>query len=143
MSKTTRFTLKDIEQSKVAAINPQLVVAPKVVKKAEIKPKEYSKSKEWINTRLNEWCSQNALKLETEHKFHAYRKFRFDWAILSLKIAVEYEGIFAGKSRHTTLSGYSKDTEKYNLAAIEGWRVLRYTNMTYEQLAIDLSKLTV
>jgi len=65
--------------------------------------------------------------------------FRFDWAIPALKIAVEYEGIAGGgKSRHTTLTGYTKDTDKYNLAAAEGWTVLRYTAMNYRTLPEQL-----
>jgi len=47
-------------------------------------------------------------------------------AIPALKVAVEYEGIY-GKSRHTTMSGYTGDCEKYNEAQILGWRVLRFT----------------
>lgn len=71
-----------------------------------------------------------------EHRFSCARKFRFDFCIPDYKIAIEYEGIyFTSKdkeqgrtySRHTTMSGYSMDTEKYNLATVEGWRVLRYT----------------
>ncbi|MBD0822623.1 hypothetical protein ICJ85_01195 [Aestuariibaculum marinum] len=76
-----------------------------------------------------------------ELKFSEERKFRFDWAIPDLKIAIEYEGLFSGKSRHTTKSGFSRDTEKYNLAAIEGWIVLRYTAKTYKNLNRDLKKL--
>ena len=76
-----------------------------------------------------------------EHKFDEVRKFRFDWAIPSLMIAIEFEGIMSEKSRHTTKTGYSKDTEKYNLAAISGWIVLRYTVLTYGNLERDLLKL--
>lgn len=77
----------------------------------------------------------------TEHQFDEVRKFRFDWAIPSLMIAIEFEGIMSEKSRHTTKTGYSKDTEKYNLAAISGWIVLRYTVLTYGNLERDLLKL--
>ena len=76
-----------------------------------------------------------------EHKFDAVRNYRFDWAIPSLMIAIEFEGIMSEKSRHTTKTGYSKDTEKYNLAAISGWIVLRYTVLTYGNLERDLLKL--
>jgi hypothetical protein len=76
-----------------------------------------------------------------ELQFDPNRKFRFDWAIPYLMIAIEYEGIFSKKSRHTTISGFSKDTEKYNSAAILGWTVLRYTAMTYKNLDNDLKKL--
>lgn len=88
-------------------------------------------------------------KVVQELKFLDDRMFRFDWAIPSRKVAIEYEGIYSqrkntsGKSRHTTLSGYSKDTEKYNLAAIDGWIVLRYTAKTYKRLESDLEKLGI
>ena len=55
------------------------------------------------------------------------RKFHFDYAIEHLKIAIEYEGIISDKSRHTNIVGYTRDTEKYNLAANMGWVVLRFT----------------
>lgn len=76
-----------------------------------------------------------------ELRFHDQRKFRFDWAIPSLKIAIEYEGTVSEKSRHTTIKGYSNDTTKYNLATINGWRVLRYTALTYKNLPTDLKKI--
>lgn len=76
-----------------------------------------------------------------ELQFDEVRKFRFDWAIPSLMIAIEFEGIMSEKSRHTTKTGYSKDTEKYNLAAISGWIVLRYTVLTYGNLERDLLKI--
>jgi len=76
-----------------------------------------------------------------ELKFDPNRKFRFDWAIPNLMIAIEYEGIYSKKSRHTTVSGYSKDIEKYNLAITKGWRVLRYTADNYKNLETDLLKM--
>jgi len=80
------------------------------------------------------------LKLEykSEHKFLENRKFRFDYAIPQLKIGIEYEGLFSNKSRHTTVSGYTKDTEKYNLAVLNGWRVLRYTAINLTQFENDI-----
>lgn len=76
-----------------------------------------------------------------EYRFHSVRRFRFDWAIVDLKIAIEYEGIYSKKSRHTTVSGYTGDIEKYNLALTEGWRVLRYTASNYQNIEHDLMKL--
>jgi hypothetical protein len=76
-----------------------------------------------------------------ELQFNSTRKFRFDWAIPELKIAIEYEGIFSKKSGHTTVTGYTKDCEKYNIAAIEGWIILRYTAKNYNNLATDLKKI--
>jgi hypothetical protein len=74
----------------------------------------------------------------TEHQFDDKRRFRFDWAIPELKLAIEYEGIFSEKSGHTTVNGYTKDVKKYNLATIQGWKVLRYTALNYSDLAQDL-----
>lgn len=77
----------------------------------------------------------------TEHKFHLKRKWRFDWAHKDMMIAVEYEGIYGGRSRHTSVTGYVKDTEKYNNAQILGWKVLRYTASNYKDLEKDLKEL--
>ncbi|MBA4349509.1 MAG: hypothetical protein C0415_05935 [Thermodesulfovibrio sp.] len=62
-----------------------------------------------------------------EYRFHPVRKWKFDFAFPDKLIAVEYEGIFSNKSRHTGLTGYTKDCEKYSEAAILGWRILRIT----------------
>ena len=70
-----------------------------------------------------------------ELKFHPSRKWRFDFAIESLRIAIEYEGIMSEKSRHTTISGMSRDCEKYNTAQLLGWKVLRFTALNYKNLA--------
>ena len=92
------------------------------------------------------WYIKNQLQIMkvnfiTEYEFLDGRKFRFDIIIHSLKIAIEYEGIYAKKSRHTNKSGYAVDCEKYNQAVIEGWRMLRYTAKTYENFIIDFEKL--
>lgn len=74
-----------------------------------------------------------------EYAFHPERKWRFDFAIPELKIGIEYEGLLSDKSRHTTVKGYTNDSEKYNAAQMLGWRVLRYTAINYKQLASDLN----
>ena len=64
---------------------------------------------------------------EREYRFHPSRRWRFDFAWPTKKIALEVEGgIYAG-GRHTRGSGFQKDAEKYNAAALAGWRVLRVT----------------
>jgi len=44
------------------------------------------------------------------------------------------------KSRHTSISGYTKDTEKYNLAGSCGWQVRRFTALNYKDLLTELNK---
>lgn len=77
--------------------------------------------------------TENNIKFEEQYKFHPDRKFRFDFAIPERKIAVEYEGGTWGKSRHTTGAGYARDVEKYRLALLLGWKVLRYTVQDIEK----------
>lgn len=78
---------------------------------------------------------------DTELQFAKDRKFRFDYAIKPLMLAVEYEGIFSEKSGHTTVTGYTNNCIKYNRAAIDGWKILRYTALNYKDLENDLRKL--
>lgn len=69
------------------------------------------------------------LKLDCikEHKFHPVRRWRFDYAIPTAKIAIEVEGGVWTGGRHTSPKGFLNDMEKYNTAAIMGWRLLRTT----------------
>lgn len=78
---------------------------------------------------------------ETEYQFTKERKFRFDWFIPSLKLAIEYEGIISDKSRHTTITGYTGDINKYNLALTLGFRVLRYNAINYQNTYSDIEKI--
>lgn len=64
---------------------------------------------------------------EREYRFHPVRKWRFDFAWPDFKIAAECEGGTWSGGRHTRGSGFAKDCEKYNAAALEGWTVFRFT----------------
>ena len=61
----------------------------------------------------------------TEHKFHSTRRWRFDYAWIDYKLALEVEGGVWTGGRHTTGAGFVKDMEKYNEAARCGWIVIR------------------
>ena len=100
-----------------------------------------SKEKEWLEWNLMFWANEHAISLEPEYKFDETRKWRFDWAFPGIKAAVEYEGIFSEKSRHTTKSGYAGDVEKYNAATIAGWRVIRLTAKNYKSVLKKLNEL--
>lgn len=83
---------------------------------------------------------------DKEYKFAADRKFKFDFILREhfpkkIKIAIEYEGLMSEKSGHTTVTGYTSNCDKYNLAATLGWIVLRYTALNYKQLEADLKQL--
>ncbi len=81
------------------------------------------------------------IEYEKEFKFHDTRKFRFDYCIPKKSIAIEYEGIFSSKSSHTNVMGYSANLDKYNLATLHGWRLLRYSAINYMNFGGDIQKL--
>lgn len=151
MSKSLKWTIDDINKSKISDLSKAKVLSDiNTCKKTET-PAEAKKSvlvnkisleKEYIKAVLKELQKKKIIPGYVEElRFHPKRRFRFDWAIPDLKIAIEYEGLISKKSRHTTLTGYSNDTRKYALAVIEGWRVLRYTALTYENIEKDLKLL--
>lgn len=134
------WTLEHIEKLKSSGkIKGYKVVHTKIDReKPNVKkmPK-ISHEKRYIEAHLRTVWGEN---LKKEVKFAKNRKFTFDYANPVLKIAVEYEGIFSEKSRHTTHSGYSKDAEKYNLAETLGWKLFRYTAKMYKNIVNDIKK---
>lgn len=62
-----------------------------------------------------------------EFRFHPVRKWRFDLCWPALKLAVEVEGGSWVNGAHTRGKHFEADCEKYNEAAILGWRILRLT----------------
>jgi hypothetical protein len=87
------------------------------------------------------WLKSKGIAYELEHKFHPKRKWRADIAIPSLNVLVEFEGIIATKSRHTSVTGFTNDCEKYNQAQLIGWKVLRYTVLNKSQFFTDIESL--
>lgn len=101
-----------------------------------------SKEKDWLGWNLLFFCNNHALILEEEYKFDVNgRQWKGDYCIPALSVLVEYEGIFSEKSRHTSLKGYTGDTDKYREAAKQGWIVLRYTAKNYKQVINDLNEI--
>lgn len=76
------------------------------------------------------------------------RQWRFDWALVDVKLAIEIEGLvmrrLAGQlvvmGRHATPAGIYEDMAKYNTAILLGWRVLRFgQNDIAPRRAIDMT----
>jgi very-short-patch-repair endonuclease len=75
-----------------------------------------------------EWLvAQGIPKPVREYRFHAVRKWRYDYAWPDEKIALEVEGGVFTQGRHTRGSGFLADMTKYNFGAADGWCVLRCT----------------
>jgi very-short-patch-repair endonuclease len=71
-------------------------------------------------------AEQARTTVEYERRFHPVRRWRFDAAFPERKIAIEIDGgAFIG-GRHTRGTGFRKDCEKLNAAALLGWRVFRF-----------------
>lgn len=84
------------------------------------------------------------LPVVAEYQFHPKRKWRFDYAIPAVKIAIEVEGgVFTG-GRHVTGRGFINDMEKYNTAESMGWHVLRITpDVLCAPVTMTLIKITM
>lgn len=64
---------------------------------------------------------------EREWKFHPSRRWRFDYAYVPWKVAVEINGGAWIRGRHNRPIGSIKDWEKINHAQLCGWIVLQFT----------------
>ena len=62
-----------------------------------------------------------------EFRFDPVRRFRFDFAWETQKLAVEINGGTWSRGRHSRGSGQRNDCIKLNLAIERGWRVLQFT----------------
>lgn len=123
--------------NKWSAADIQKLADRGMVKNSDVPPKREPAGLSHIKEILNK---QNINFVE-EHKFAPKRKFRFDLYLTDLNVGIEYEGLMSEKSRHTTIEGYSKDAEKYNLATCLGIKVLRYTALNFDQFENDLDKI--
>jgi len=69
--------------------------------------------------------SQGLYGFETEYSFHPIRRWRFDYAWPTHKVALEVEGGIWTRGAHGRPTGIVRDIEKYNEAARLGWLILR------------------
>jgi hypothetical protein len=97
-----------------------------------------NKTKEWIALNLSVWCNVHHFTLIPEYPFCEGRKWRADFFIQELNCIIEYEGLMSAKSRHTTVTGFSGDTDKYNEVAKMGFILIRVTVINHKSLFTHL-----
>ncbi len=85
-------------------------------------------------TRLVNWEAWGIPIPDAERLFSLPRRWRFDycWTISMLALEVEGGVWKKGGGRHNRGSGFMKDVEKYNRAAVIGYRLLRCTPQQLE-----------
>lgn len=77
---------------------------------------------------LDFWLSRFGPKgYVREHRGIPGRQFRFDFAWVEPKIALEIQGGHYGRGAHNRPKGYERDLEKNRLAVLAGWRVVAFT----------------
>lgn len=144
---STPFTVSHIKNSAVAKLNSHLFISD-----ADLKPdvpmpvvNNQSISKTQLEDAVCRFCMENDLDFIREFTankaYGSLRKFRFDMVIFEMKLIIEYEGLMSAKSRHTTVTGYSRDCDKYNEATVNEWKVLRYNTINYRNCIPDITKI--
>lgn len=62
---------------------------------------------------------------ERDYRFESSKRWRFDFAWVQAKVALEVEaGLWTG-GRHPRPAGFIQDLEKYHTALFHGWQVFR------------------
>ncbi len=74
------------------------------------------------------WRQLAGPPLVSEHRFAPPRRWRFDRAHLPAHVAIEIDGGTHNGGRHVTGEGFTRDCEKFNRAAFDGWLVFRLTS---------------
>ena len=81
-----------------------------------------------FSTRWKQLAPRDLPQPVSEHRFAPPRRWRFDFAFVEARVAVELEGGTHNRGRHVRPAGFQSDCEKYNRAIELGWYVLRYTS---------------
>jgi very-short-patch-repair endonuclease len=80
------------------------------------------------------WGTINGPELVQEHRFHPVRKWRYDFAHLESKVAVELQGGIWSGGRHGRGYGIVGDYEKLNESQFCGWVVIQ---LSAKQITLD------
>ncbi len=133
------ITIKTILESKCGHLNASLAI-PSKKKNTAKKPRNDCAEVVKMHWELKYFCLEREIDFQKEYKFAKGRKYSFDFALPWYKIGIEYDGLNSAKSGHTTLVGFTKDTEKRKLAMQLGWNVLNYTVLNYHNVLQDVIK---
>lgn len=66
-------------------------------------------------------------KPEREYRYIPNRKLRADFAWPRARVLLEVQGGIFTRQAHGSVSGLLRDLERGNLAAVNGWRLIRVT----------------
>ena len=83
---------------------------------------------------LRHWTPQLPMP-EYEHRFHPVRKWRFDLAWPSIKLAVEFQGGNFVAGGHNRGAHQASDYDKLNEAQRLGWIVLQFGTVQMKDAA--------
>jgi very-short-patch-repair endonuclease len=113
--------MTEAELQRILANNPDLRVVGDI---APPPPPPPTVAKESLAQQFERiWRICGGPELATEYRFHPTRRWRFDYAHLPSKIAIEINGGTWTHGRHTRGKGYLADRDKVNAATALGWRV--------------------
>lgn len=86
------------------------------------------KRRSWLEERIAAHIGSHGLPMPVrEFRFAPPRLYRFDFAWPALGIALEAEGGIWMQGGHNRGAAFADDCDKYNLAALNGWRLFRVT----------------
>lgn len=85
------------------------------------------------------WQALGGPPLIPEYRFSDRHRYRFDYALPAIKVAIEIEGGVRVGIGHAHFRRYESDCRKYNLAQRLGWIVFRFTP---QMLREDIDELT-
>lgn len=119
---------------------PKASRTPANVKAEFGKPPQRPKRSSWLEERIADFLVERDLPRPVrEFRFARPRLYRFDFAWPALGLALELEGGIWIQGGHTRGAAYADDCDKYNLATLNGWRVLRVTDRQIrDRSAFDL-----
>lgn len=80
------------------------------------------------------WKQLSPKQLTLQHQFHPSRQWRFDFAHLPSKLAIEVQGFGEG---HTSYEGMLNDYEKHNEAVRLGWRIIYIMSKNIKPRILD------